>query len=49
MMFLLLNLVASELGHTAGMDIGRSELPSVKQSLLGEGPQLARGDEMIWE
>jgi hypothetical protein len=27
---LLLNLVASESGHTAGTDMGRSELPSAK-------------------
>src|SRR5665213_705723 len=34
---LLVNLVASESGHTAGTDMGRSELPSVKQSLWRRG------------
>src|ERR1019366_9438070 len=34
---LLLNLVASESGHTAGTDMGRSELPSAKQSLWRRG------------
>jgi hypothetical protein len=35
--FLLLNLVASDSGHTAGTDMGRSELPSAQQTLLRRG------------
>jgi hypothetical protein len=40
---LLLNLVASESGHTAGTDMGRSELPSAKQSLLRRGTTACLG------
>src|ERR1039457_3327915 len=40
---LLLNLVASESGHTAGTDMGRSELPSAKQSLLRRGTTTCLG------
>jgi hypothetical protein len=32
-----LNLVASDSGHTAGTDMGRSELPSAQQTLLRRG------------
>jgi hypothetical protein len=38
-----LNLVASESGHTAGTDMGRSELPSAKQSLLRRGTTACLG------
>src|ERR1035437_7980988 len=40
---LLLNLVASESGHTAGTDMGRGELPSAKQSLLRRGTTTCLG------
>ena len=40
---LLLNLVASESGHTAGTDMGRSELPSAKQSLWRRGTTACLG------
>src|ERR1039457_4136200 len=40
---LLVNLVASESGHTAGTDMGRSELPSAKQSLLRRGTTVCLG------
>src|ERR1039458_1220198 len=40
---LLVNLVASESGHTAGTDMGRCELPSAKQSLLRRGTTACLG------
>jgi hypothetical protein len=40
---LLVNLVASESGHTAGTDMGRSELPSAKESLLRRGTTACLG------
>src|ERR1039458_5604142 len=41
---LLLNLVASDSGHTAGTDMGRSELPSAKKSLLRRGTTACLGE-----
>jgi len=40
---LLMHLVASESGHTAGTDMGRSELPSAKQSFLRRGTTACLG------
>src|ERR1035437_7334895 len=40
---LLLNLVASESGHTAGTDMGRSDLPSAKQSFWWRGTTACLG------
>src|ERR1039457_219718 len=40
---LLVYLVASESGHTAGTDMGRSELPSAKQILLRRGTTACLG------
>ena len=40
---LLLNLVASESGHTAGTDMRRGELPSAKQSLWRRGTTACLG------
>ena len=45
--FLLLNLVASDSGHTSGTDMGRSELPSAKQSLLRRGATACLGLSLI--